>query len=224
MEKAHSKLREAQVRLENALGAMEKVNALLVKADERLRQEPDEARKWSNVLENLEKSLDEARKRANLARMDIEQLEASSAPRGRDDITVADGADETPPSQTRVPDEDFGAMSLEEAGLLQGEILSGDTRDERLEAGLEYANQLGESVERDGFGERRQLVLRSAIEKIQKRRFNRMSFCEVKLLLDCHSLLTRRLSPSEGDLRLRRILDGSLKVLRRKRDKMESGE
>ena len=44
---------------------------------------------------------------------------------------------------------------------------------------------------------------------------------EVKLLMACHALLTSRLEPTMRDQRLRRILDGAIKILQKRKDSME---
>ncbi|MCF6283712.1 MAG: hypothetical protein L3K26_00760 [Candidatus Hydrogenedentes bacterium] len=88
---------------------------------------------------------------------------------------------------------------------------------------MELANQLGETYDKDESGRvpRRQLALRSAIDKIRPQQVDAMAYEEIGLVLDCHSLLTSRREPTARDQRLKRILDGSVKILRRRKAELE---
>ena len=61
----------------------------------------------------------------------------------------------------------------------------------------------------------------AAIDKVGKQAFDEMTLDEIKLLMACHSLLTSRLEPTMRDQRLRRILDGAIKILQKRKDSME---
>jgi len=224
-------LARAKFKLAEDLQAVDEVKVLLIKADERRMSEPQEARKWNRVLENLENSLDQTRARCAYSSVIASQLEQACA--------VLEQALEqaAPPPEivlpTPPPGEDarhwtetlekVGALSLEEACVLQSQIDSGEILDSELEAGLTLANQMHHEVEPGGQlpEARRQHVLRAAIDKVGKQAFDTMTLDEIKLLMACHSLLTSRLEPTMRDQRLRRILDGAIKILQKRKDAME---
>jgi hypothetical protein len=142
------KIAEAQAQHAENIGVFEKVKDLLAKADERHRKEPAEARKWHHVLENLETSLDETRKRVELGKMELLRLEraleelrhGNTGTEGATDITsTSDGASDS----RNILGEKSAAFSLEDASRLQKKIESGEIHDKHVEAGLELANQLG---------------------------------------------------------------------------------
>jgi hypothetical protein len=237
LNKLSMELAEARAKCAEDLRALNRVRELLSKADEKRTLEPEEARKWNRVLENLENSLDLTRSRFQLSEARVQRLESDIARVTRDTgggagtpaaVAAPQGAD-APVSDWDHTMSEVGALNLEEASLLQSRIDSGEIHDEQLEAGLELANQMREggaaevAVEGEGSAQeqRRQLVLRAAIEKIRKQQFDQMSLDEVKLVIACHSLLTSRLEPTPRDQRLRRILDGAIKILQRRKDEME---
>ena len=222
-------LEQARARCAEDLRALEEVRGLLAKADERRLQEPEEARKWNRVLENLERSLDLTKARFERSDTLVRLLE-----RNLDEMRTAHGGpSEAPVNVPSEPAEGWsatmkqvGAMNLEQASELQSRIDSGEIHDAQLEAGLALANQMhaGDAVDpaqAEPTEQRRQLVLRGAIDKIGKQQFDQMGLDEIKLVIACHSLLTSRLNPTERDQRLRRILDGAIKILRRRKDEME---
>ena len=220
-------LAKARNKLAEDLRALDEVNVLLLKADEKRLSEPGDARKWNRVLTHLEKSLDQTRARCAYSRVIVSQVEQAIA-----DLESADAAPQIGlPAPPPTPEaehwaatmEKVGAMSLEEACVLQSQIDDGAIQDAELEAGLTLANQLHRDDEADRPlpEARRQLLLRAAIDKVSKQAFNDMNLDEIKLLMACHSLLTSRLEPSLRDQRLRRILDGAIKILRRRKEVLE---
>lgn len=232
MQSKLSRLREklAQARAKSAedSAALERIKLLLAKADARRLAVPEEARRWNKALENMERSLDVVRARcahslALVARLesDLARLEAGgeeAADAGKDALV-----DVSSDEEWRDPLERLDGFNLEQASQLQARLDAGEIEDPQLEVGLELANQLrSDSPPRPGEREpRRQLVLRAAVEKIKRRDFDAMTFDEIKLVISCHALLTRRLEPTPRDERLRRILDGAIRVLRKKKDEME---
>ncbi len=224
-------LHKAKVKLAEELRALDEVKVLLLKADEKRLSEPHDARKWNRVLTNLEKSLDQTRARCAYSEVIVSQLEQASTELER----ALESAESPAPIALPEPPpaaetehwvatlEKVEAMNLEEACVLQSRIDAGEIQDDTLEAGLALANQLQHEPEIDTAlpEARRQLVLRAAIDKVSKQAFNDMTLDEVKLLMACHALLTSRLEPSMRDQRLRRILDGAIKILRKRKDVME---
>ena len=215
-------LAAARARCAEDLKTLAQVRGLLAKADRRRVVESEDARKWNRVLESLERSLDLTKARYELSVAQVERLEreAGLAPSPGPPSTegLADPGDAWGETMRRVE-----GLTLEEASQLQSDIDSGNIDDAQLEAGLALANQMSGDPESEAeSGEnRRQLALRAAIDKIGKRRFDQMSLEEIKLVLACHSLLTSRLEPTPRDQRLRRILDGAIKILQRRKEQME---
>lgn len=220
---------KARAKLAEDIQAVDRVKVLLIKADERRRNEPEEARKWNRVLENLENSLDQTRARhaySHAVTIQLEQalLELEHAA-GQTQIELPEPPPAEVAEQWTATMEKVGAMSLEEACVLQSRIDSGEIHDAALEAGLELANQMHPDVEL-AEGERvpdsrRQAVLRAAIDKVGKQAFDSMTLDEIKLLMACHTLLTSRLEPTMRDQRMKRILDGAIKILQKRKDAME---
>jgi hypothetical protein len=221
------RLAKAKEKLAEDLRAMDEVKVLLLKADEKCLSEPGDARKWNRVLTNLENSLDQTRARCAYSRVIVSQLEQACA-----ELESAGSAAEIPlPEPPPAPEAEHWAatlekvegMSLEDACVLQSQIDSGEIQDVELEAGLTLANQINhDPIHAEALPEaRRQHVLRAAIDKVSKQAFNDMTLDEVKLLMACHALITSRLEPSMRDQRLRRILDGAIKILRKRKDLME---
>ena len=220
---------KARLKLAEDLQAVDQVRVLLLQADERRNTEPVEARKWNRVLENLENSLDQTRARHAYSQAVLFQLEQAllelEHAAGQSQIELPEPPRAEKAEQWTATLEKVGAMSLEEACVLQSQIDSGEIHDAALEAGLELTNQMHPDVELAGSeripDSRRQVVLRAAIDKVGKQAFDSMTLDEIKLLMACHSLLTSRLEPTMRDQRLKRILDGAIKILQKKKDAME---
>jgi hypothetical protein len=224
---------KAKSKLEEDFRALDEVKVLLVKADERRLSEPQDARKWNRVLENLENSLDHTRARCAYSQAIVVQLaqECEAFERSLEGVVPPVAV---PPLNTETLPvleaeewtatlETVGALNLEEASVLQSKIDAGEIHDPSLEAGLALANQMRHEPEAESRVPevRRQLVLRAAIDKVGKQAFDDMTLDEIKLLMACHSLLTSRLEPTMRDQRLRRILDGAIKILQKRKDSME---
>lgn len=219
-------LATARQRCEEDRLALERVRSLLGRADARRIQEPDEARKWNRVLENLECSLDLTRARYELSEANVKRLEQEAGRLGVAepmDVVAVPGPEGDQADAWRATLRSVEGLTLEEASLLQSDIDAGTINDAQLEAGLALANQLRDDPEEapESSEHRRQFILRAAIDKISRRRYDQMSLDEIKLVLACHSLLTSRLEPTARDQRLRRILDGAVKILQRRKVQME---
>lgn len=229
-----------KARQEEARAAMEKVRDLLAKADVRRHREPQNQRKWNAVLDHLEISLDEARARIEASQQETlrlqEQLHDTQA-MGKPDVeAVATTLATAGAAQTSTFEDtekkllaasflDLGKFSLEQIALVQSHLLEQPeekaTETEQLLGRLELANQVRDEVSvasSDDAPEyqRRQLLLRAAIDKIQTNRIDTMTRQEIDLVISCHSLLSRRLRPTPKDERLVRILSAAIKVLQRK--------
>lgn len=216
---------EARARHSAALDALAKVKDLLAKADQRRVQEPQDARKWHRVLENLETSLDDTKKRVSSAELEMLRLERELKEFRQH---LERGEQVAPEDAKGGAAAELGTglpkpKNLEEAARMESSLAAEEGGDRQLAASLELANQMGETYEIDDAGHtpRRQEALRGAIAKISQRQFDAMSHDEIKLVVACHSLLTRRLAPTPRDQRLKRILDGAIRVLERRKSDLD---
>jgi hypothetical protein len=122
-----------------------------------------------------------------------------------------------------IPLDEMGKLSLEEVALLHEQISHADADTFGADAGrifgrLELANQ----VRSDGGGEldtsherRRQILLRSAIDKILGGRVSEMTEAEIKVTLACHELFARRINMTKRDERLKTIINAGVHLIRR---------
>jgi len=201
--------------------ALEKVRGLLEKADEEYRREP---RKWHRVVDDLEASLDVAKGRVTAAEIEVQRFEEKLTELlGRVDDAEGEIPQPGPGAALDIDSPWPERMNLEEASLLRDKIDSGAVADRRIEAGLEFSNQLGTTCERGPSGKvpRRQLALRAAIDKIVQGSCGTMTCQEIRLVLACRALLETRLEPTQGDLRLRGIIDAALPDLLRHKEALE---
>ena len=224
-----------------------RVMSLLSKADARRKSETRDQRKWNTVLDNLEKSLDETRARLTVCDTRIEFLERelkgspadtppplSRAPE-MDEFDGLEGLPALTENSLAVakkiltmPVEDIGQLSIEETALLYSHITDESVDGaspsvERLLGRIEVANQTAPEaaqVEKERQPqERRQAVLRAAVDKISAGRLDDMSAEEVRLTVATYNLLERRVTSSPRDKRLKRILGASAKILMRRQAK-----
>lgn len=223
-------------RREEAQRTLEQVKELLLKADERRLQEPSNQRKWNQVLDHLEYSLDEAKARlesveGELARAQApltgDQEKSNAVPPAN---VAAEQAILLNPEEERLlaaPIEELSKFSLEEISGFHRALKDHPkaTSAGRLLGRLELANQMRQDshVPKDTPHPeqyRRQLTLRAAIDKIQVGRIELMTADEMKLIISCHSLLRRRLNPTPQDERLLRILDSAVDALKKRSEEL----
>lgn len=130
------------------------------------------------------------------------------------------------------PLEDIGKMSLEEVALLHDQVAEQQFEEalsdtDRLMGRLEFANQMAPEQAEDAAPpqtqapeqdpeQRKQRILRSAMEHIRTGQLEEMSLEEIRLIISCYNLLTRRLKSTPRDERLKRILGAAVKVLQRR--------
>ncbi len=232
--------REGESRLQ-----VEKLYGLLEKADQRRKGEPQNVSHWNSVLDNLESALDEARARLVSIQAEMGQLEkqlrevpaAAPSPASTGEV-VLDAPDLPPGGDISLSNSgrdaakqildmslsQIGALNLQEVSILHSQVTA-DISDPnsshfgQLMGKLEYANQCPESQDGDLANDpeqRRQQALRNAIDKIGTNRLDELSEGEIRMVLTCHDLLTRKLKSTPREERLRRVLDAAVKVLRRR--------
>jgi hypothetical protein len=199
---------------------------IIRKADARRSSEAGN-RKWNQVLDNLERGLDEIRGRLAGAKDELEQvcrqLDLARTEGGESLVSMSESVaeDDTLLNMTRASLESMAHMSeeLEQETAAEG---SDTARARSLEARIEIANQTGSegslnSVEGD---QRGQQALRAAIAKIQNNQIADMTQQELSMTIHAYNLLSRRVNPSMSDQRLVRILGAAIKVLLRKQAQM----
>lgn len=235
-----------KVRQDEARLAMEKIKALLAKADIRRHREPQNVRRWNEVLDHLEASLDEARSRIESGQLEAQRLQSmlrdiQFSGKTDEEINLGSfaGQGSAPPSAGNTERAllnasflELGKFSLEQIALVQSNLMEENSARtaaaEQLLGRVELANQVrdeGAAATNASTAnyERRQLLLRTAIDKIQTNRVDTMTGEEVRLVISCHSLLSRRLRPTPKDERLVRILSAAIKVLQRKHAESRKG-
>ncbi|MBP8131784.1 MAG: hypothetical protein KA184_19570 [Candidatus Hydrogenedentes bacterium] len=232
-------LKELQGRRKDAQDVLEHITALLSKADSRRLADPEGQRRWNNVLDRLERSLDEARARVERIDFLVGQTQA-----------VLDGRDTAPPSRadeyldpqldsdfqlSQDPGEamsqvlamslsDLSKLTMEQVALLHAQLPEQDidiasAETQRAEARIELANQVRRRSETDGqrslsITERRhQYILRAALQKTRTGRLSDVTREEKRLLSSCYEMLARRLEPDARDERLKNMLRQALDTL-----------
>ena len=219
---------------------LDNVRRLLAKADDRRRREPDRMDRWNQVLDNLETCLDETRARLERCKVTIKlverRLEALRTGESLREIEPETPPEPLPPPPgigimtaqaaqriLNMPLDEIGKLSLEEVAMLQDNLVRENMAaampdNERFAARIEYANQTA-TMSDDLEDNRKQSTLRAAIEKISTNRIAEMTEQEMRIVIACHDLLTRRLTTSPRDERLKRILGAAVKrLIARKKD------
>jgi len=201
-------------------GALVHIRDLLAKADARRAKPQEDKRKWGKVAENLEASLDETRARLEHTRVTLRQMESQLAVA---ESAVMTAASPQPPIDDLTEDPIYTARTItletlvqREADILQQPEQSAQTtrdlgRVELLNQLVGVVHPFEESSEAEN---RRQHLLRVAIGKIQQDQLDTITPQERRMLLICHSLLSRRLNPSPKDKHLLGILGAALQSIR----------
>lgn len=216
-------LQREQLRLK-----VEEIRGLLAKADARLRETPDDRRRWLSVVENLENSLTEVKARLAFVEDEIQRGVTGTLPPGNSlsRLSLSDSGIRFVDNMLNMSVLDVSTMNIEELAQAKSKTDEpGPTASDRAraEARIELANQTRVSNEPDAQeseipSQRSQLVLRAAIDKIQSGRIGAMSSEEANLIISCHELMVRRVNPTPSDLRLKRILSGAITILQRRQN------
>ena len=205
---------------------LDEVKGLLARADARVREEPENRRRWATVVENLEASLAELRVRLQRNELELKQAEGqlpSKLP--AIGATLSDSSTNLLTSVIHMSVNEVSSLTLEQAARIEADCTNSDLvgPEQRVQvlAHVELANQSappptpacddGELAAR-----RSQLALRGAIDKIQTGRIDTMTMEEVRMTIACYDLIRRRVNPTVSDQRLTRILGAAINILNRK--------
>jgi hypothetical protein len=235
-------LDQARRRREECLATREELRDLLAKAERRRAAEPDQRQKWEQVIGGLESSYAELRLRLEQNETTIRLCErelVSVENAGVEEVSKT-AAEEAPPAEVSsnaivlsddpafnlqqildMPIEELRRLNLEQLGQLCSELenQAEHRRDaRRVRARLEFANQLNTVGQRiilneEGREERRQFILRAAIDKVQSNRHRELERHEIQLLIQCRRQLACRLNPTERDIRLLGLLSNTMAKL-----------
>lgn len=200
---------------------LEEVRTLLAKADARLKEDPENRKRWLSVVENLEASLTEVRARLEAADNDLRLMGSGGVSAPPPDIHQRSA--NVVENVLEISLGDLSRLSVEDIAKAQGECqhTGGDAeRRGRALARLELANQMRAEAPAQDEGDlpsrRSQIALRSALNKIQTGRIATMTGEEIRMTVACYELMVRRVNPSPSDLRLKRILSGAINILQRR--------
>lgn len=224
-ESTHNRLEAERDTIERKI---EEVRTLLARADQRLREDPENRRRWLSVVENLEASLIELRARQQRNEIELKQAETSQATPTREPQLghpLTESSTHLLESVAAMPLVSASAMTLEQAARIESLCREGgggelnDTRRAQVLARVELANQSPPTYTDDAEelpARRTQLALRGAIDKIQHGRIDTMTSDEVRMTVACYDLIRRRVNPTPSDQRLTRILGAAINILNRK--------
>ncbi|MCC6145128.1 MAG: hypothetical protein IT368_15080 [Candidatus Hydrogenedentes bacterium] len=227
----------ARKRHAECLAAREELRGLLARAERRRATEPTQRQKWEQVISDLEGSYAELRLRLEQHETTIRMCERGLATDTAETPAVATAAQdsEVPTAEPEVaaigsdsiaalqrildmPFEQLRQLNLEQLGRLCAtlEAHPAHQRDaRRVRARLEFANQMNGSGQRivlneEGQEQRRQLMLRGAIDKIHANRIDDLERSEIHLLIQCRRQLSARINPSNRDIRLLGLLSDAV--------------
>jgi hypothetical protein len=210
------------------------IRALLIRADARRAQEPDNVRRWNRVLDNLETALDEAKGRLERCETRLNQARQAEC----ESTSLADGdapsslaeVDSRPapflPAQPGNAEASAAAQFLLQAPLdtvenapleqvaLARNYLSWRSRtghangdEKRLAGRIELAIQGRTPGASSTVRERRQqFILRAAVDKIVAGRVDSMTFRELELVVSSYTVLVQRPERTVSEERLVWIL------------------
>lgn len=233
------RLKLLEQELEARQATIHRIRTLLSRADERRSASPAESRRWSSILTNLERTLEEAK--AQLAECQVRldyarerahfnaQIDTVISSVARDDASLPAHAPELHDSGINRAIQhvasaelhELEGVTLEEAAMVQAalnnqpvqEALAG--RNATLASKLEFANQTRrrDAIVKQSGGAgnfRTQLALRAAVDKIVAGKLKSVTLDEFDLILGCYIVLQRRIDPDDADLRLKDILEKAL--------------
>lgn len=237
MDSREKELKAALERLEKRCAQhrknRENVAELLTKADERRTKDPEHRTRWNQVIENLEFCLDEAKARlasceASILRMERRLRAFQNGEPGGQVLTPEPEFIEhthdvpAPPGDVfsvarhilKMPLEEMGRLTLDAVAALHAEVAAenaaaaGHVEEHLIDLALP-AEHLPELTQ----NQRKQQVLRGAIEKIQKNQIATLTDEENRLVVASYEMLAQRSDHSPKNERLKRILGAAVNIL-----------
>jgi hypothetical protein len=224
---------------EQAFHTLQEVRGLLEKADRRRAEEKGSRRHWDDVLNHLERSLDEARFR--LENLDTAIAKAEKLMSDEDVArakAVAAGVENSLPSAPspalsidpvkaveqviRMSIDELRGLNMAQVALLHSQLppvnVDLDTQPVPPPPRLELANQLRAVAPKTApvsklMEKRNQLVLRRCLHKASANRLNDITREEKVLLQTTYDMLHQKADPTVEDTRLARLLDAVMRKL-----------
>lgn len=218
----------------------ERVVDLLSRAEERRHAEPAEARRWNAVIDRLEASLQDARRRLEVLDLEYEHAVRALAAAGepdaasRPDLDLPDAVAPQMPDLSSdpavavrqlldLPIEQLTGLNLEQVSQLHSQIATEnvqarladlDKASNRLEIANQSVGHAGGSPSGISVERRSQDALRHAIGKVQAGQLTRLDRKEIAMVISCFELLDRKIEPTASDQRLRGLLSPVVPKLR----------
>lgn len=217
---------------------VEHIRGLLARADERRAAEPQNARKWNKVLDNLEAALDEAKAKLEHCerRLEDERRRYDGVPGGNafPDPTRQAAAPAAAPVDEgggspaeaaaaqfllSTPLETVESVPLEQVALAQNYLAwrndagHSDGEDRRLAGRIELAIQGGNPTPPPSPSDserRRQQALRVVVDKIAAGAVDSLTLREVDLAAACYAVLCRKPDADLSERRLKELLHRAL--------------
>lgn len=200
-----------------------RVRELLERADQRKKDNPEEARNWNKKLDRLEETL--LREKSRLARCeqdivaahrnleDIERKQEAPAPDAPGEDTFEGATRRALAHQ----EEDTVDASLEEAALVRTALESREEArpEDHITRALarrveQYKSEPDAARETQRGLRRKQHLLRDAIEKCVSDQIGTVTLDEIHLLTNCYAIVRERDSESEEDRRLSEVLEQAI--------------
>lgn len=232
-------------RLTQEVETQQSVMDLLNKADARRIKEPKDHRKWNEILDNLERSLDLAKARISQTKQEIDllirKIENETSSTYEDDEKYWGSATVQSPLKDfkavsneaaqriiELPIDEISRLTLDQVDQMHRQISAENAaasesskQDDKPTVYLPPEDELYEEEldeQSTSKESRSQIVLRNAIAKIQAHRLDSMTAEEIKLTIACYNKFVKIKNPSPRDERLCRIIGAAIKILKRKMD------
>ena len=187
--------------------ALREIHELLAKADARRKAEPENLRRWDQVLDHLETSLVQAR-----ARLNSSEHQLSVARRALQDVLGAEALRVVEASH-ETPDTTIEASTFETRleQVIGAENAAAALNDDKIsETVLPAITEVPSDTPIT-----EQQALQSAITKIQGHRVHALNAVEVRATMAAYDRLSRQHAPNLKDQRLMRILSAAVKIFQR---------
>ncbi len=192
---------------EKNVQALREILELLEKADARRKANPDDVRRWNEVLDHLENSLTQARARVSASEHRLKMARrALQEALGNEALQVAEAS-----HQTASVSHEGSTFETRLEKVIGAENAAAALNDDKV-AERPLATGKEEATPGASTG---QQALQSAINKIQQHRVHSLDADEVKATIAAYERLSGIPSPNLKDQRLMRILGAAVRVFQR---------